>query len=514
MLFSMGSLGVACALLFFGLPCSLFLYNLYIHPLRHFPGPRLWAAFRLQYVRALVRGDLVQRTHELHERYGPVVRIAPDELSFIDAQAWQDIYGFHPGKPNFPKNPLWMQPGDNGIHSILSANDADHSRYRRLLAHAFSERALRQQEELLLGYVELLMGRLRELASSPDTAVVDIVRWFNYTTFDIVGDLSLGESFGCLAESRYHGWVEILFTQFKLASIFVALRFYGLDKMVRKIVPKSMVQKRLEHARIANDRIKNRHDQGASTGAQKPDFMAYILRHNDEKGMSYAEIEATLRTLVVVGSETTGTELSAVVRNLLRHPAELDKVTEEVCQAFSTAAEINAERTSELKYLNAVIDESLRLCPPVALGMPRVVPVGGAEVSGDWLPADVSLDFASLYQAILTAGQTMVSASGFASTRSALNFPDRPSTFDPSRWLKLASEERAAASAFHPFALGPRNCLGKNLAWLEMRLILTHLLWSFDLAVPTGETLGPWEEQKSYILWEKEPLRVQLQVRS
>ena len=377
-------LGLACLAYLYGLA----FYNVYFHPLSRFPGPRSWAVSRLLYVRHLVRGDLVQCTQELHEQYGPVVRLAPNELFFIDAQAWQDIYGFHQGKPNFPKNPLWFQPGDNGIHSILSANDADHSRYRRLLAHAFSERALRQQEELILSYVELLISRLRGLTASPETNVVDLVKWFNYTTFDIVGDLSLGETFGCLAESRYHGWVEILFAQFKLASIFVGLRYYGLDKLVKLIVPKSVVKKRLQHASIANDRIQARYDQGKSV--PKSDFMTYIQRHNDEKGMTYPEIEATLRTLVVVGSETTGTELSAVVRNLLRHPSALEKLTEEIRQAFSSPSEINAERTASLEYLDAVIEESLRLCPPVPLGMPRVVPEGGAEVSGNWLPGGVS----------------------------------------------------------------------------------------------------------------------------
>ena len=503
-------------------------YNVYLHPLRRFPGPRLWAASRLPYVLSLVRGDLVQRTQELHEQYGPTVRLAPNELSFIQPQAWQDIYGFHPGKPNFPKNPLWMQPGENGIHSILSANDADHSRYRRLLAHAFSERALRQQEELLLSYVELLMSRLRELADSSETAVVNIVEWFNFTTFDIVGDLSLGESFHCLDESRYHGWVSILFAQFHLASVFVGLRFFGLDKLVRLLVPKSVVKKRMEHAEIANEKIHRRLDQGACTGGRN-DFMTYILRHNDDKGMSVAEIEATLRTLVVVGSETTGTALSGIIMNLLRPPDVMTKATEEVRQAFSHASEIDAQRTSELRYISAVIEESLRLCPPVPLGMPRVVPEGGAEVVGEWLPSNVSPPGDACSQGftrlIFTdVAQVFVSASGYTSNRSETNFSNHPTTFDPSRWLQPVASpstshstsnnsQPAAPSGYNPFSLGPRNCLGRNLAWLEMRLIVAHLLWSFDLAILDGGTVEPWECQRSWILWEKAPLQVRLRSR-
>lgn len=323
-----------------------------------------------------------------------MVRLAPNELSFIDGQAWHDIYNHHHGRPNFPKNPLWMVPGDNGIHSILSANDADHARYRRLLAHAFSERALREQEYLPLAYIDLLTRRLREIVSSSENhvAVVDIVKWLNFTTFDIVGDLALGESFHCLEESKYHGWVSILFTQFKAASLFVSLRFFGLDKPLRMVLPKSLLKKRAEHAKYSKDRIYHRLDQGKEgTDAQRNDFMTYVLRYNDEKGMTVPEIEQTFRVLVVAGSETTGTALSGILGTLLKSPDMMEKTAKEIRLSFQNASEICADRVSNLPFLNAVIEEGLRLCPPVALGMPRVVPAGGAEVSGQWLPGGVSL---------------------------------------------------------------------------------------------------------------------------
>ena len=286
-----------------------------------------------------------------------------------------------------------MAPGDNGIHSILSANDADHARYRRLLAHAFSERALREQEYLPLAYIDLLTRRLRGIVSSSrsHSAVVDIVKWLNFTTFDIVGDLALGESFHCLEESKYHGWVSILFTQFKAAALFVSLRFFGLDKPLRMVLPNSLLKKRAEHAKYSTDRIHHRLDQGKEgADAQRNDFMTYVLRYNDEKGMTIPEIEQTFRVLVVAGSETTGTALSGILGNLLQSPDAMEKISKEIRQSFQNPSEICASRVSNLPYLTAVIEEGLRLCPPVALGMPRVVPAGGAEVSGQWLPGGVS----------------------------------------------------------------------------------------------------------------------------
>lgn len=286
-----------------------------------------------------------------------------------------------------------MVPGDNGIHSILSANDADHARYRRLLAHAFSEKALREQEHLPLAYIDLLIRRLRDIvsASEDDGAVVDIVKWLNFTTFDIVGDLALGEPFYCLEESKYHGWVSILFIQFKAAGVFMSLRFFGLDKPLRMVLPKSFLKKRAEHAKYSLDRIHRRLDQGKEgADAQRNDFMTYVLRYNDEKGMTVPEIEQTFRVLVVAGSETTGTALSGILANLLQSSDAMEEIVKEIRESFHDASEICANAVSNLPYLNAVIEEGLRLCSPVALGLPRVVPEGGAEVSGQWLPGGVS----------------------------------------------------------------------------------------------------------------------------
>ena len=364
--------------------------NLYQHPLSRFPGPRLWAISRIPYVWALIKGDLAQRIHEFHQRHGPIVRLAPNELSFISGQAWHDIYDHYQGRPNFPKNPLWMATGGGGIDSIISANDADHARYRRLLSHAFSEKALRQQEYLLQSYIALLVQRLRTRASSTESAVVDMVQWLNFTTFDIIGDLSLGESFHCLDESRYHPWLSTLFNQIRTGALFISLRFFGLGGYTKMLLPKGLLQKRKDHINMAFERIRRRRAQGVSVDGQRKDFMTFILRHNDEKGMSDPEIEATLRVLVLAGSETTATALSGIIGNLLGSPKAMKELASEIRSSFRHPSEICAERVSELSYLGAVIEEGLRLCTPVALGMPRVVPAGGAEVSGYWLPEGVS----------------------------------------------------------------------------------------------------------------------------
>lgn len=81
------------------------IYNVFFHPLSRFPGPT-WGRFtRIPFWIKGLKGTQVYFIHSLHEKYGSVVRIAPDELSYTDAQAWKDIYGYTKGRQENPKSP-------------------------------------------------------------------------------------------------------------------------------------------------------------------------------------------------------------------------------------------------------------------------------------------------------------------------------------------------------------------------------------------------------------------------
>lgn len=151
-----------------------------MHPLRHYPGPRLWAVSRLPYIQATVRGTIVKDINALHERYGEVVRIAPDELSFINPDAAKVIYQ---SKPELHKDSMHLPPFHNGTPGILAADEEHHRRYRRLLAYGFSDKGMRAQQPLIQRHSDLLLQRLRERC---DKGAVDICEWFNWCTFDIV----------------------------------------------------------------------------------------------------------------------------------------------------------------------------------------------------------------------------------------------------------------------------------------------------------------------------------------
>ena len=70
------------------------IYNLYFHPLRKFPGPWLAAATPYYFMWKIILGQKHTSAQRLHEKYGEVVRVKPNELSFISETASKDIYGF------------------------------------------------------------------------------------------------------------------------------------------------------------------------------------------------------------------------------------------------------------------------------------------------------------------------------------------------------------------------------------------------------------------------------------
>jgi cytochrome P450 len=144
-----------------------------------------------------------------------------------------------------------------------------------------------------------------------------------------------------------------------------------------------------EFARFASEKV----DARIAQGTTRPDFMSRVLENNrdDGTGITRGEINATTVVLVIAGSETTATLLSGAVFLLLRNPAAMARVRKEVDDAFASADEISIQRVSHLPYLLAVLEEALRLYPPVPIALGRVTPKDGASVCGQWIPGDVSV---------------------------------------------------------------------------------------------------------------------------
>jgi cytochrome P450 len=169
----------------------------------------------------MMRGNLVQDIGDIHKRYGDIVRTAPDEVSFARKEAYLEIYA-HPtgGALPFYKNPIFFKsPPGHPDNLVTTIHTQENQRMRKVVLPAFTERALRAQESVIVKYATQFMDKLQEMATAPNTmkagANVNMNDWANYFAFDLIGDLAMGESFGCMESSAYHPWVKMIYNYLK-----------------------------------------------------------------------------------------------------------------------------------------------------------------------------------------------------------------------------------------------------------------------------------------------------------
>ena len=248
-------------------------YNLFLHPLRSFPGPVSHGASRLPVVVQLWRGKLAYHLVDLHARYGLVVRTAPDELSFLDTTAWKDIYGRRVGLASgLPEIPKWQRfyrvHATKGQTTIMNASCELHALLRRQLSQGFSERSMREQEDIIGVHVDLLLRRLRE---SGGTAV-NMTKWYTWITSDIISDLALGTSFGCLEKQDWHPWVRQFASSSKEFTYISGLRMLGFDRLVGMILSVG-VPARKRILALTAEALRKRLERGA----ERPDLIEGML---------------------------------------------------------------------------------------------------------------------------------------------------------------------------------------------------------------------------------------------
>lgn len=350
----------------------------------------------MPFVWALLRGTIVHDFEKLHKIHGPVLRVAPDEVTFASEEAWVDILQPRSGSRQFLKDPLWWARRPGQAQTLLSAIDPEeHAQIRKGLAPAFTPRALRAQEPTLHRYANLLVDKLRHIVSNQDSdsgAEIDIGPWCNYFTFDVFGDLGFGESFGCLDNSRYHPWIALIFNSVKAASYVAAVRYYPFFQwLLMKCIPASLKEQQRKHFSQIADKVQRR----MNWELERPDIMSYVMRERDGKEMlDIRVVEATFAVLTTAGSETTATVLGGILNYLTSNneSGPLRNLTEEIREHFHSREQITLESLRNLEYLNACITEGLRLCVPVPWILPRLVPPGGAVVCGAWLPGGVSVN--------------------------------------------------------------------------------------------------------------------------
>lgn len=420
-------------------------------------------------------------------QYGKTVRVAPTELSFADEEAWKAIYGHR--KNEMSKDAIFRLHTPTGAQNILVADRETHTRQRRLLAHAFSESALREQEPIIQLYAQKLLDQLSFRCTG---GPLDIVSWLIFASFDLIGHMSFGENFGCLDKGEYAPFVQAITAMASELTFNQMCKYWGIIGVRQYFTPKGLVGQRMRNIKTAMQTVQKRIEKGS----EHRDFLHYILSANDEKGMSPAEINVNAFSLSIAGSESTATALSGAAFFMLTRPSVYQRLVHEIRSAHLNEEDISLTSTQKLEYLDAVIMETLRMYPPVAITLPRCVPAGGETIKGHFVPEGMTVGVHHY---------------------SAYHLPDnfhRPNDFLPERWLPGMRDAAPFASdnkeCLQPFSFGPRNCLGKNIARAEMRLLFAKLLFRFDWTIEPGQ--DGWMDQRLQGFWQKKPLYCSLKL--
>ncbi|KAI0907317.1 cytochrome P450 [Ustulina deusta] len=427
------------------------------------------------------RGKRYLIVDEVHKKLGTVVRIQPNHISVADDEAIQIIYGHGSGflKSEFYDAFVSIKRG------LFNTRDrTEHTRKRKLVSHTFAPKSIGQFEPYIAENLEMFVNRWDELADkSPrgdKTAHVDCLMWFNYVAFDTIGDLAFGAPFGMLkagadiAEVRtsldappiYAPAVEILNRRGEVSATLGCLPSI---KPYAKWLPDPFFSQGLTAvenlAGIAIARVKDRLDNPPDIN--RKDLLARLQEGRDEKGepLGFEELTAEALTQLIAGSDTTSNTSCALLYYAARTPGVAKKLQEELDAAIpnSNTKVPDYESVRNLPYLEAVIHETMRIHSTSGIGLPRQIPEGspGIHLHGYYFPAG-----------------TVLSVPTYTIHHSKEIWGKDADEFRPERWENATPRQR---NAFIPFSHGPRSCVGRNVAEMEMKMIAATWLRRYDV---------------------------------
>lgn len=259
-------------------------------------------------------------------------------------------------------------------------------------------------------------------------------------TFDVIGHLTFAEPFDCLTSDSYHPWVNMIYGNIKYLAWVRALHRLapGFVYVLTKVFPTRLQR---EHVAVM-DMIEQKYLQRRKKNPEYTDFVTHLLKAEESGLLNSADVLSNLPLIVAAGSDTTASLMTGATFYILKYPPVYQRVTNEIRSQFKTHEEVTLRSIGKLRYLLAVLDESLRIYPPGTGSHRRVVPSGGATVCGRQIP-----------------GGTVVGINQYACYRSPHNF-SQSDEFIPERWLTDSSNDKK--DALQPFHVGPRNCLGRK----------------------------------------------------
>ncbi|KXN74270.1 cytochrome P450, partial [Conidiobolus coronatus NRRL 28638] len=290
-----------------------------------------------------------------------------------------------------------------------------------------------------------------------DRTQVDVYELFHKSIGDAISDLVIGRCFNSLKKPNFPAYKisSYIADSWGFKFTFPFLRF--LKSKYHPIINQYILEE-----------LKERR-----AGKYRKDILQTLVDAKDTETNSTftdQEIIEEASILIFAGMETTAVALIWTFYLLGKNPQAYEKLVDELVTAFPDKnTKISYDVCKDLPYLTAVIHESLRVKSPAGVVLPRVVPEGGATICGHFLPEG-----------------TVLGSSCVGIHFSEINC-HKAESFIPERWLSPEAEK--LKDMFFTFGLGPRGCVGKNLAWLEMYISLANVIRQFDFSMPEGAEL-------------------------
>lgn len=424
-------------------------------PLSRVPGPWYTRLTSIPLKWAELNASRTLFIHSLHQRYGPAVRIAPNEVSFSSAAAVKEIYCS--GGSGYDKTEFYNLFTVYGRRTMFSTLDKDaHARRKRALADRYANSNVTRGESI--GGIEERSRRFVGRVMGARDGSMDIYKALHAYAFDCASH-HIFHPMGADSLRDEHD-EEIMLEVTTDSSLQNRLiRYYSpaLHKAVGSVLNL-----------IAPPRETPLADRFVLDAAAKRDEarpFTLLSRLGDKAwDLESTTVAAECLDHMVAGIDTTGDALCFLMWELSQ-PRSLgfqEKLRTELREQGGAGA------WDRLPYLDAVVVEGLRCFPAIPMSLPRYVPAGGRTIDGYFVPGD-----------------TIVSSQAYSVHRLDEALFPAPNRFDPERWL-AAEGDAERKRAFFAFANGGRGCVGKHLALAEMKILLRDVYARYSTAPGEG----------------------------
>ena len=411
------------------------------------------------------KGDLVYAHRALHARYGPLVRIAPNEVLSSSPSAVPLIYRTQRPLAKTDWYTAFRPLGISPHADIFTETDeAKHARFRRVVQSAYSMSNVLKNEGAINECTSLLLKRLGEVAGKDQD--VDLGHWLNLYAHDIIGHVLFGRSFGFLESGTDVGsFVESVAAAQPLSCLCAAAPSYLRTAIMlgAMCLPGSWKNFKAIGATIteAKNTTQRRMQDSADEAAKRTDILSDLLSRTSTTGnktapedkawFTHKEVMLEAWAGIMAGADSVAVNLCAFFYYLMKNPECMSRAIEEIQHATSQGLLSTPityhESTKHLPYVGACIKEASRIFPSFANSQARMAPAEGITLSGQYIPSGYHVGV----NAAFIQCDTGV-------------FGDDAHSFNPERWFE--SHERSVAMEKNMlfFGAGTRTCLGKNVS--------------------------------------------------